>query len=95
MLGFQENGHGAVCRPDPPTCCKFIHMLYLCLGERNPRVWDMSEVYNPMYRQRLIWNQKLIVLIRAARHKNVRNSLGRDIAILPSIAPTAEPTNGY
>eukprot|EP00959_Pyramimonas_sp_CCMP1952_P288471 6032570-Pyramimonas_sp.AAC.1 len=24
-------------------------MLYLYLGEWDPRVWDMSEVYNPMY----------------------------------------------
>eukprot|EP00976_Prorocentrum_cordatum_P096650 1190652-Prorocentrum_minimum.AAC.2 len=24
-------------------------MLYLYLGEWNPRVWDLSEVYNPMY----------------------------------------------
>eukprot|EP00959_Pyramimonas_sp_CCMP1952_P397336 8325148-Pyramimonas_sp.AAC.1 len=24
-------------------------MLYLYLGEWNPRAWDMSEVYNPMY----------------------------------------------
>eukprot|EP00959_Pyramimonas_sp_CCMP1952_P274046 5728384-Pyramimonas_sp.AAC.2 len=36
-----------------PMCCDIIYhvrgYLYL-LGEWNPRVWDKSEVYNPMYR---------------------------------------------
>eukprot|EP00976_Prorocentrum_cordatum_P107205 1194600-Prorocentrum_minimum.AAC.1 len=40
-----------------------VRVLYLYLGEWNPRVWDMSEVYNPMYRDtRLVLNQKELLL---------------------------------
>eukprot|EP00959_Pyramimonas_sp_CCMP1952_P253819 5302964-Pyramimonas_sp.AAC.1 len=38
-------------------------MLYLYLGEWNPRAWDMSEVYNPMYpnSSHLKWKGALIL----------------------------------
>eukprot|EP00976_Prorocentrum_cordatum_P095615 1190248-Prorocentrum_minimum.AAC.3 len=32
-----------------PPCAVTLFMLYLYLVEWNPRVWDMYEVYNPMY----------------------------------------------
>eukprot|EP00959_Pyramimonas_sp_CCMP1952_P176408 3686432-Pyramimonas_sp.AAC.1 len=50
-------GRSTVGRPDPPCAVTLYHgssyIMYLYLGEWNPRVWDMSEVQevscNPMY----------------------------------------------
>eukprot|EP00959_Pyramimonas_sp_CCMP1952_P305131 6385722-Pyramimonas_sp.AAC.2 len=52
-LGYgPKSAHGGVwsAYSTMPSFLVTLYTSYLYLGEWNPRVWDMSEVYNPMYR---------------------------------------------
>eukprot|EP00976_Prorocentrum_cordatum_P073021 1180937-Prorocentrum_minimum.AAC.1 len=56
--GPQRSQASYTCWLKSLPCAVTLYMLYLYLGEWNPRVWDMSEVYNPMYPTSSHWKSK-------------------------------------